>query len=103
MTSVRSAVEPLFAHNVRLWLRVWAAVQSVGLVVGCYSLVHDAGGIGAFVASAGALSAIGLIALLIAYHAIGFWAHAWILARPWAILFYVPVGWALILGSMRLA
>jgi signal transduction histidine kinase len=94
-TSVRSAVEPLFAHNVRVWLRVWAAVQSVGLLVGCYFLIHDGGSITA--------STLGVIALLVAYHALGFAAHAWILARPWAILVYVPLGWVLIVSSLRLA
>jgi signal transduction histidine kinase len=90
-----AAVEPLFAHNVRLWLRVWAAVQSVGLIVGCYIAMVDRGRV--------APSSIALIALLVIYHAVGFSAHAWILARPWAILVYVPIGWVVILASLRIA
>jgi len=96
MTSpVGTAVEPLFAHNVRLWLRVWAAVQSVGVIVGCAIMLTDKAPIPP--------SAFGVVALLVLYHAVGFWAHAWILARPWAILIYVPLGWFLVLASLRYA
>jgi signal transduction histidine kinase len=96
-------IEPLFAHNVRLWLRVWAAVQTVALLVGCYTVLRDAGGFSAFFASPSAVAASVAIALLIAYHAVGFRAHTWILARPWAPIVYVPLGWLLILWSLRFA
>src|SRR3954451_18455355 len=92
MTLSNSAIEPLFAHNVRLWLRVWAVVQTVALLVGCYSMVHDAGGIAPFFASPSAFASVAAVVLLVAYHVTGFRAHAWILSRPWAVGFYVPLG-----------
>jgi signal transduction histidine kinase len=103
MTLPNSAIEPLFAHNVRLWLRVWAAVQTVALLVGCYSMVHDAGGVARFVTTRAAFASLATVVLLVAYHAIGFRAHAWILSRPWAVGLYVPLGWLLILWSLRYA
>lgn len=99
----RRPIEPLFAHNVRLWLRIWAGIQTVALVVGCYFMVHDAGGLKGFLASPNAARSLAAIALLIVYHALGLRAHAWILSRPWAVLCYVPLGWALIIGSLRIA
>jgi signal transduction histidine kinase len=98
-----SQIEPLFAHNVRLWLRVWVTVQTVALLVTCYTMVHDAGGFSSFFASRTALESIAAVVLLVAYHAIGFRAHAWILARPWAVIAFVPLGWVLILWSLRFA
>ena len=100
-SSERPLLEPLFTHNVRLWLRVWGAIQVVAITVAAYFMVHDAGGISAFVASPHAARSIGILVVLVVYHAIGLEAHAWILARPWAVLAYVPLGWLLILGSMR--
>jgi signal transduction histidine kinase len=103
LTAHRRPIEPLFAHNVRLWLRIWAAVQAVGLVVGCYFMVHDATRPSGFLASPDAARSLATIALLVAYHVVGLAAHDWILARPWAVLTYVPLGWVLIIGSLRIA
>lgn len=94
-------IEPLFAHNVRLWVRVWGWIQAVALVTGTYSLVTDAGGLAAFFASTTAPSALLSLALLVVYHAIGLTSYRWILARPWAIAAYVPLGWIIILQSLR--
>jgi signal transduction histidine kinase len=99
--SERPTLEPLFAHNVRLWLRVWATIQAVAIALGAYFMMHDAGGLRAFFASPEAARSLGILGLLIAYHALGLQAHAWILARPWAVLIYLPLGWVLILGAMR--
>lgn len=99
--SDRRPVEPLFAHNVRLWLRVWAGIQAVALLTGSIFLVNDAGGLRAFIASRAAAPALLTMALLIAYHVVGLKAHAWILARPWAIAAYVPLGWVIIIQSLR--
>ncbi|HEY4304931.1 MAG TPA: sensor histidine kinase [Gemmatimonadaceae bacterium] len=103
MRNVSSVIQPLFTHNARLWLRVWAGVQAVALVVGCYSLIHDAGGISAFLSSKAALPATSVVVLLIVYHVIGFVAYGWILWRLWAVLAYVPLGWVLIVWSLRFA
>jgi signal transduction histidine kinase len=99
----RRPIEPLFAHNVRLWLRIWGGIQTVALVVGCYFMVHDAGGLTGFLAAPNAARSLATVAVLIAYHALGLQAHEWILSRPWAVLCYVPLGWAVIIGSLRIA
>ena len=38
---------------------------------------------------------IAVLASLIAYHAVGLVSHEWMLRRSWAVLLYVPAGWAL--------
>jgi signal transduction histidine kinase len=94
-------LQPLFAHNVHLWLRIWATIQGVAIALGAYFAVDGAGGWHAFLASPDAVRSVVILGMLVAYHAIGLQAHAWILARPWAVLVYVPLGWVLILGAMR--
>ena len=42
-----------------------------------------------------------VVALLVAYHVVGFRAHGWIMRRPWAVFVFVPLGWAIILPSLR--
>jgi signal transduction histidine kinase len=103
MTPASRALEPLFAHNARLWLRIWVTVQAVGLIVGCTIMVLDAGGFASPILAPSALASIALIVGLLAYHAVGYVAHGWIVARPWAVLVYVPLGWVLVLASGRLA
>lgn len=88
----RSPIEPLFAHSARLWLRVWATAQGIALVVGC-------------IASAERLAsprAIAVVALLVAYHALGFRAYAWLMRHPWALAAFVPLGWFLVLQSLSI-
>jgi signal transduction histidine kinase len=34
------------------------------------------------------------------YHVVGFRAHGWMMQRPWAVFLFVPLGWAIILGSV---
>lgn len=96
-------IEPLFAYNKRLWLRVWATTQSAALIVACYTMVARAGGLGAFLGSASAARSLTIVALLIAYHAVGIRAYDWILQRPWAVILYVPVGWVIIILSLSMA
>ncbi len=55
IASDRSPVEPLFAYNGRLWLRVWATTQATALVVACYIMLAAAGGLRPFFASRSAI------------------------------------------------
>ena len=95
-------IEPLFAYNKRLWLRVWAMTQSAAIIVSCYTMVAGAGGLTAFLESPSAIRSLTIVALLIAYHAIGIRAYDWILRRPWAVILYVPAGWVIIVLSLSL-
>ena len=98
---LRPPVEPLFASNERLWLRVWAATQAVALAVACYVMVDSAGGPSALLASPTATRAIATIALIVAYHATGIRAYGWIIRRAWAVSLFVPAGWVIILASLN--
>ena len=96
----RPPVEPLFASNERLWLRVWATTQGVALAVACYVLLDSAGGPRLFLATPHATRSIVTIALIVAYHVIGIRAYGWIIRRPWAVSLFVPAGWVIILTSL---
>ena len=98
-----TTIEPLFAYNERLWLRVWGATQAAALVVACWVMLDRAGGIRAFLSSPKAARSLAIIALLIAYHAIGIRAHGWILRRRWTVALFVPLGWVIIFASLPLA
>jgi signal transduction histidine kinase len=100
MTSAtgRPPIEPLFALNERLWLRVWVATQAAAMSVAC--LVILAGGWRAFAASETAARTIVIVALLVAYHAAGVRWHGWMLRRPWAVFLFVPLGWALFVAAI---
>ncbi len=102
VTADRSPIEPLFAYNERLWLRMWAATQTVALVVACYAMVAAAGGIRPFVSSPAALRSVVTVVLLVAYHVAGFRAHGWMMRRPWAVFLFVPLGWAIILSALAI-
>ena len=93
-------VEPLFASNEQLWLRVWATTQAVALTVGCYVMIDSGGGLRAFLASPKAVRSIVMIALVVAYHVIGTRAYEWIIRRRWAVSLFVPAGWAIIVASV---
>ncbi len=95
-------LEPLFAANKALWLRVWIATQSAAVVVACSLMIAHAGGARAFLASPAAPRSVLTVAMLIAYHGVGLQAHDWMLRRPWAVAMFVPVGWALILSSVAI-
>ena len=98
--SRRPPLEPLFAYNERLWLRVWASTQAVALAVACYVMVDSAGGIRAFLASPHAIRSIATVALIITYHVVGIRAYAWIIRRAWAVSLFVPLGWVIIVASV---
>src|SRR4051812_27250017 len=99
-TRLRPPVEPLFASNQRLWLRVWATIQGVALAVACYVMLESAGGVRAFLASPRAMRSVVILALVGAYHVAGIRAYAWIIRRPWAVSLFVPAGWVIILASL---
>jgi signal transduction histidine kinase len=99
LSANQSAIEPLFAHNARLWLRVWAAMQAVALAVACYVVVDGSGGVRPFLAGPAAGRTAAVIALLVVYHLVGLFAHTWMMERPWAVFLFVPLGWAVILAA----
>ena len=80
-------IVPLFAHNRRLWLRLWAVTQAAAMIVGT---------------GAAGLSprSLAVLTSLVAYHALGFVFHEWMLRRSWAVLLYVPAGWALVSAAI---
>ena len=95
-------VEPLFAYNTRLWLRVWVATQAAATVVAMYSIIDGAGGASRIRSSPDAGAVITAALLLAVYHVIGLRAHGWILHRRWAVLLFVPVGWAVVLYAIAI-
>lgn len=92
----RPPIEPLFAHTTPLWLRVWAVAQGVALAVGC-AVAYAAAGRPLLHARA-----LVVVAMLIAYHVVGFRAHAWLLGRRWAMFAFVPLGWVLVLQALSI-
>jgi len=98
-----TAVEPLFAHNARLWLRVWAATQGVALLMALYVVVDAAGGVPPLLHGPQAARVIATVVLLGAYHIVGVRAHRWIMGRNWAVLLFVPIGWALLISGIQLS
>ena len=98
--SRRPPVEPLFAYNERLWLRVWASTQAVAVAVACYVMLDSAGGVRAFLASPSAIRSILTVALIVTYHVVGIRAYGWIIRRAWAVSLFVPVGWVIIVASL---
>jgi len=98
-----SPIEPLFAYNERLWLRVWGATQAAALVVAFWVMLDRAGGVRAFLSTPKAARSFVVIALLVAYHVVGIRAHGWILRRRWTVALFVPLGWAVIFASLPLA
>ena len=97
------AVEPLFASNERLWLRIWLATQAAVLVLAGYVLVGSAGGLRPFLSAPNALPSLTIVALLIAYHAIGFRAHGWMIVHQWAVYLFVPLGWVIIIAATAIS
>jgi signal transduction histidine kinase len=102
-TSAPAPIEPLFASNAPLWLRVWEATQATALAVSCFLIVHTAGGLGAFLASRSAAPTMAIVGILIAYHATGFFAYQWILRHRAAALLFVPLGWVIALWSIQIS
>ena len=101
--SGRPAIEPLFASNERLWLRIWAVTQATALVVAAYVLIENAGSGGAFVRGSLAGPATAVAVSVIGYHIVGVTAYAWMMRRPWAVFAFVPLGWAIIVKALLIS
>ena len=97
--SPNPAIEPLFAHNARLWLRVWVITQAAAIVVSSWAYIEGFGGLRGMLASPTATRFLLLAAALVVYHVVGFVAYGRIMRHTWTVLVYVPLSWILILGS----
>ena len=93
-------IEPLFASNERLWLRIWAATQATALVVAGYVLIENAGSASAFVRGSLVGPVTAVVASVIGYHVVGVTAYGWMMRRPWAVFVFVPLGWAIIVKAL---
>jgi signal transduction histidine kinase len=102
VASNRSPIEPLFASNGRLWLRVWAVTQTVALIVVCYIVIDGPGGIERFLTSRDSAQTIAAVVSIAAYHAIAVSSYGWILRRRWAVSLFVALGWALIVAAITM-
>ncbi|MEP6620842.1 MAG: sensor histidine kinase [bacterium] len=89
-------VEPLFAHNAQLWLRVWITTQFAVLIVATYVVMDRAGGVVSLVASPSGSRLLALVPALVLYHVVGYTRYDWILQRTWAVLTFVPLCWVLV-------
>jgi signal transduction histidine kinase len=98
-----AAVEPLFAHNARFWVRVWIAIQSIAILITTGVLLEKAGGLRRFFESPGSLTACVMLAVLVTYYVIGLLLYDWILHRRWGSILFVPLGWALVLLAVRVS
>jgi signal transduction histidine kinase len=90
-------MEPLFAHNSALWLRIWAGTAASALVIAIWVAVDAGGGIRPFWHAAGTPWFLAAFGVLVVYHAAGFWGRRWMMQRPWAVLVFVPLGWLLVM------
>jgi hypothetical protein len=96
-----TSIEPLFAASGSLWLRVWIATQAVALGIALYVVMASDQPAASAAQSRSVPMLPAIVALLIVYHAVGVRAHRWILRRGWATALFVPVGWVLIIASLR--
>ena len=97
----QDSIEPLFAHNARLWLRVWVTTQAAALTVATLVATDRSGRVAALLPTP-PLARFGIvIALVVAYHVAGLLAYAWIMRRTWAVLLYVPLCWCLVGFAMN--
>jgi signal transduction histidine kinase len=94
-----SAVAPLFAHNARLWLRVWATTQAAAISVGLYVMLGGSDGHPRVVS----VKLVALLVGLVAYHVVGVVAYHWMLRRTWAVLLFVPLGWVIVLWALQIS
>jgi signal transduction histidine kinase len=95
------SLEPLFAGSAPLWRRVWLGTQAAALVIGLWVSVAGAGGIEGFLASPSALRVLAVFTLVVLYHVAGALGREWILARSWALLLFVPLGWGLAIWALQ--
>ena len=92
--------EPLFANRQALWVRVWATVQGIALVIALYALITGS------MAAYPQLSPPGyrwsVFVAVVAYHIVGVRFYDQLLSRRWLTALFVPLGWALIIATLRI-
>ncbi|MEP7001537.1 MAG: sensor histidine kinase [bacterium] len=93
-------IEPLFAHNARLWLRIWVTTQAAALIIAIYATIDRTDAPGALT-SWRAVRMIAIVVALIAYHVIGMLRYERILQRTSTLVVFVPVSWILILLAIQ--
>ena len=96
----RPPIEPLFAHNARLWLRIWVTTQGAALVIAIYATLERMDAAGALTSWRSARMPA-IVGALVAYHAIGALRYERILQRTSTLVVYVPIGWLLILLAIQ--
>lgn len=96
------AIEPLFASNERLWLRIWVATQASAILAAGYVLLED-GSAGPFLAGSIAVPAMVISVLVMAYTLVGAAAHGWMMRRPLAVFVFVPLGWVVLLKALSIS
>lgn len=96
----RPPIEPLFAHNARLWLRIWVTTQAAALVIAIYATLDRVDVPGALTSWRTARLMV-IVGALVAYHVIGVLRYERILQRTSTLVAYVPVGWLLILLAVQ--
>ena len=96
------AIEPLFASNERLWLRIWVAIQVSAIFVAGYALTQD-GSAGPFLAGSIAVPAMVISVLVMAYTVVGVAAHGWMMRRPLTVFVFIPLGWAVLLKALSIS
>jgi signal transduction histidine kinase len=91
-------VQPLFASNQALWLRIWLATQGVAILGAVYVVALDPLFHGAIVHGS---SRVAIIAtLLFAYHFAGFAGFSRMMRRPWTVTVFVPLGWIIVTAAI---
>ncbi|MEO7217775.1 MAG: sensor histidine kinase [Gemmatimonadaceae bacterium] len=99
LDSLREPIEPLFARNAPMWLRVWALTQLAALVAATTFATRRTGSVAAVFASpSGKIVALALV-LLIAWHVAGLLAHKWLVRERWRSIAFVASCFALIVWA----
>ena len=92
--------EPLFANRQALWVRVWAIVQGAALVIGLYAMVT--GSMAAYPRLGPPGYSWSVFAAVVLYHVVGVRFYDRLLSRRWVTALFVPLGWALIVATLRI-
>lgn len=95
-----TSAEPLFANRQALWVRVWAIVQGVALVLGLYAMLTQS--LAAYPQLTGPRYRWSIFAAVVVYHILGVRYYRLLLSRRWITALFVPLGWALIIATLRI-
>jgi len=96
---IRAPIEPLFARHARVWLRVWAAMQSVALIAATWSVASRVGSLDAVFPRVNGTRLGIALTLLVAWHVMGFVLYEWVLRERWRSVIFVAgcialIAWA---------